>query len=702
VEHETSAKFPSGSCILCQEETDNEKLYGTFAYISPSRMFRKTPSLGVWAEEIFETPQDLDRTLKDRPFGVARKNRRVIKKTLANGTVVELERQDLARGFPSDQLSESLVSTGCGHIMHITCFEVYLGAVRRRHSQQIARHHPENLSKAEFLCPLCKALGNAFLPIIWKPKTLNYPGPLTSSISLDDHCRKVLIEPTMATNSNGPHLYNRSYGEAEFISPLSTEVEPAFAEMCNPSDQPNSSASQEPTSPTYQFRIRDEDDSIVMGFNFLTGEEALSASLLTRQLVTQGQLGATGAITFPELHKVYSYLATGFGSNQLQLSEAIPSCLASTICSVEIAQRGIGTSVSLLDSISSQTLTHLRVLTETALSIKTVNVLTPISSSRSVSSPNQQSSSQSTSNSVFQHDASARDQWTEMYNPAQVLSSAARRNTSPFLKNDAKLPFLQQIPFNTFCVHSLASIPGFDMDVMCSMKLFYLAEIVRVVLWFARNRPLHSQLRESGINANLERPSEAFLYFINHLCSDWSMGSSIPANAEAALYHMVKVYSLQFLRRCIILMHIRYSVEFSYVPSEKPELDRLTELLQLPTISDLLGEVLKSPAALDILDQWTMHARGNPGFTVELDHPAIFELVGLPKNFDTLQDAAMRQRCPTTGRPMLDPSLCLFCGEITCSQSTCCNREVGGKRLGGCQQHRRRYVFPLLSPFIPS
>jgi E3 ubiquitin-protein ligase UBR1 len=261
-----------------------------------------------------------------------------------------------------------------------------------------------------------------------------------------------------------------------------------------------------------------------------------------------------------------------------------------------------------------------------------------------------------------------------------------------YLRKDGQLPFLQQNTFKSFCIHSLTTMPGYGMDVKSSMKLFYLAEIARVIVWFFKSRQPQWQASQSELHSSFERAPVELVQFIHQLGLD--RGSSVGSGPsdEDTLYHLVKIYSLQFLRRCIILMHVRYNVDFPYVPSEETELARATALLQLPALPALLTEALSSEAANRILLRWTAPARDAPGFTVQLDHPAIFELVGLPKNFDTLQDVAMRQRCPRTGRPMLDPSLCLICGAITCSQSTCCNQEVGGKRLGGCQQHTMEFV----------
>src|SRR5438045_8179113 len=80
---------------------------------------------------------------------------------------------------------------------------------------------------------------------------------------------------------------------------------------------------------------------------------------------------------------------------------------------------------------------------------------------------------------------------------------------------------------------------------------------------------------------------------------------------------------------------------------------------------------------------------------VSVGHPVIYELIGLPKNYDTLMEETMKRRCPTTGKDVNDAMLCLFCGDIFCGQSICCLKEEGGTRskpasqIGGAQQHMR-------------
>jgi E3 ubiquitin-protein ligase UBR1 len=73
VEQEKTLKYPSGTCILCQEDCNEQRLYGSFGYISESRILRQTHLQDEgWVDEVVQTPLSLDRSADDvRPFGVA-------------------------------------------------------------------------------------------------------------------------------------------------------------------------------------------------------------------------------------------------------------------------------------------------------------------------------------------------------------------------------------------------------------------------------------------------------------------------------------------------------------------------------------------------------------------------------------------------------------------------------------------------------
>jgi E3 ubiquitin-protein ligase UBR1 len=61
-----------------------------------------------------------------------------------------------------------------------------------------------------------------------------------------------------------------------------------------------------------------------------------------------------------------------------------------------------------------------------------------------------------------------------------------------------------------------------------------------------------------------------------------------------------------------------------------------------------------------------------------------FNLIALPQAYDTLySDLVSRSRCPTTGKAIKDPALCLRCSAVLCAGGKCCRR----RDIGPVCQH---------------
>ncbi|CAO3595528.1 unnamed protein product [Absidia cylindrospora] len=155
--------YPVGTCIVCQEDVhERSSPYGLLGLFQTSNIMR-------------ETPMESDKIFKD---------------ALAMGPNLDSQWPDqqvlpddnsTIPGFPSQLHKTGLYASSCGHLMHIKCFDVYCTSIDSRHSTQLTRNHPENRSRKEFMCPLCKSLGNALLPLFWKGKKESSLGPLTNA-----------------------------------------------------------------------------------------------------------------------------------------------------------------------------------------------------------------------------------------------------------------------------------------------------------------------------------------------------------------------------------------------------------------------------------------------------------------------------------------------------------------------------------------
>ncbi|KAI9673882.1 MAG: hypothetical protein M1817_002088 [Caeruleum heppii] len=690
-------KYPSGTCILCQEETNDSRIYGTFAFITDSNILRQTDLKDpIWIAEALNVPSSLDRSADDiRPFGVAQRNREVLRKLTADGRTIVTERQGLGKGFPPSQVRRGPVTTGCGHIMHYACFEHYYQATQRRQAHQIARAHPERLDKKEFVCPLCKALGNAFLPIIWKGKEESFPGALRPTASFEDWlCGEIgpivsRLEKAAESDAQEKQATARhqemftGYISQVVIAPLANKLAHLFR------------ADVSPLSPIGPLS------------NSGRGSRLLSLDTPAPEVLAMAELGniykrLRDTFKVNQLPTRYSYPPPPAGfSEDLTYTDIIAKTFGFSIAAVEIAQRGVESEVgqTLLDRIPPQMLTLIRILSETSSSFTAVGAMHHGGLNKTVSEYN---------------DTRRRQIYQLLIGHPQIFDATPlpleMRQVDPLLTQDAFV-FLAEC--------SVCLVPAVNLEIHHITRLCYEAEIIKVVLAFIRDPEMLGHAMEAelvdGIEADgVEEPAQSMEIFVNRMLDMYSeafrgyRGHSPPwrpalfhhRQSRRLLYRLVASYALPFLRKSVILLHARFGVDFPNTGLNEAgdsELRRLTKLLRLPSLAQVFESFSSSGEAALVTQSmvvgWLRHWLGwqeskrpqQPSRTgLSLSHPGIFELIGLPKHFDTLSEEAMKRRCPSTGKELTDPSICLFCGDIFCSQALCCVRDG---QLGGCQQH---------------
>jgi E3 ubiquitin-protein ligase UBR1 len=416
-------------------------------------------------------------------------------------------------------------------------------------------------------------------------------------------------------------------------------------------------------------------------------------------------------------------------------TSTLAKALGFSISAVEIQQRGVESQLgsTFIDKVPQQYLTHLRILAETAVSYIAIGGLKNGGDNKAAKDFSR----------TFDH------QVAELFigHPQMFrISSFEPISTEALLNSD---PFV----FLAECSVCLANV--LDIDIMHIVRLCYTAEIVRVILAMGRNMPATTWLSWIGLLPGAPDDGQHTEFrlacatitqndmLFHHLKGDGHPNSE-PSNGFdqplmkdiAACRAFVQKYALVFLRKCVLLLYVRYGTDFNSHISHNPsdsELDRLTEALRLPPFDSICLSVCNGESqgrgdpnrnmTSRLVEGWMQHqamsriVRASSGEIIspsgehpyrapdiEVSHPAIFELIGLPKNYDTLMEETMRRRCPTTGKDVTDPMLCLFCGDIFCGQSICCLKEEGGTRnkppsqIGGAQQHMRKYVYPPISP----
>ncbi|KAJ4001502.1 hypothetical protein F5050DRAFT_1724324 [Lentinula boryana] len=163
-----------GTCIVCQEDLNASKAFGMLGMIQPSRFIRRQPDgYTTYLNDILQAPESLDRPSSlaqsisafPPPGAETLDANTKAKASITNGTGAS-QGYD---GFPNQCTRFGLHSSVCSHMMHLDCFHVYSLSIRQRHRAQATRNHPETIPRKEYICPLCKSLGNVILPVSKPP-----------------------------------------------------------------------------------------------------------------------------------------------------------------------------------------------------------------------------------------------------------------------------------------------------------------------------------------------------------------------------------------------------------------------------------------------------------------------------------------------------------------------------------------------------
>ncbi|EGW35414.1 uncharacterized protein SPAPADRAFT_69665 [Spathaspora passalidarum NRRL Y-27907] len=158
-------KFPEPHCLLCQNAAENAGPFGLITYVAKSSEFRNVPfDDEYWFLRSFSDGVDLDAD-EENPTTSSHNQAKTARWEEYMRAVKE--KFVIGPGFTShDDVDSKLVSSSCGHGMHFQCYINFLNTNRSRMSQ-ITRNTPENIDHKEFVCPLCKAINNMFIPILW-------------------------------------------------------------------------------------------------------------------------------------------------------------------------------------------------------------------------------------------------------------------------------------------------------------------------------------------------------------------------------------------------------------------------------------------------------------------------------------------------------------------------------------------------------
>ncbi|KAL1733010.1 hypothetical protein EV714DRAFT_205521 [Schizophyllum commune] len=292
MEDATQETTSYGTCIVCQEDLNANKPFGALGLVQPSRFMRRHPDANpAYLNEVLQTPPSLDRPIQTKPP-------RFPPEEAFSRTPPPLPSPNLDAFQPSFTRF-GLHSSVCSHMMHLECFQVYSVSIRQRHRAQTTRNHPESIPRKEYICPLCKSLGNAIFPVIDAQPTPVSPLPFP------DWIRSASI--SILKSKPDPQLESLQFrnGTGEFV--FWAAQDPAYSTAIRAADKPDAAETHKMldtvmhicksvSAQTRHLRDRPEPDAGERGAGIYLPEELLGYTIASMEIAQRGQQGTHAVV----------------------------------------------------------------------------------------------------------------------------------------------------------------------------------------------------------------------------------------------------------------------------------------------------------------------------------------------------------------------------------------------------------------------
>ncbi|OWB61710.1 hypothetical protein B5S29_g2612 [[Candida] boidinii] len=206
--------FPEEHCILCQMPADDEEPFGIISYIFESGEFRDVPFEDeYWFYKSFSGNLNLDEEDDDLKLNNAK---------VENYLKSRQDKNIIGPGFPCNSHNDiTSIATSCCHGMHFSCYVTYLKSNKNRITSLLTKTLPEDVSRNEFLCPLCKAVNNIFIPVFYS----------SNNKSLDSHVvddSKSIMDPGFDDFLNNAESEIEEI-KKEIVDVTQAKIKPKFA-----------------------------------------------------------------------------------------------------------------------------------------------------------------------------------------------------------------------------------------------------------------------------------------------------------------------------------------------------------------------------------------------------------------------------------------------------------------------------------------
>ncbi|KAL1506747.1 hypothetical protein ABEB36_006051 [Hypothenemus hampei] len=535
--------------------------------------------------------------------------------------------------YLNSHLSPAPHTSTCGHVMHSECWKKFFDNVMvREHRRPYRMRNPSSfdVDKQEFLCPLCECLSNTVLPIV---PSLSKIQPSSSTVELPFQEFIFCLKHIMPKKNKVCHgIFKCKMEECSNIhcAACVDATTGTFDEYSVFECDVN--CALQPHQVFYSLVLDKYDSSLGSNFSELFSESDIE---LNNQL--QDMIRHFAQVTYTRGLNVSPH------PQDNRLPPLTWKCLAYTTHAIENVIRYQGK--PLLGSLTSRQRDSLENL------IKVVAVFGCT--------------------------------WSK----SEVIKSYALNLLSILFDHPpSEGSILEFDPFG-FLVALTFSLPGlFLQDTQTpvptggtlewhTLRLMFILNIVRI---FVDIDPMEFAT-SSQENSTKSEIVDKLLLAVNK----WNPNRQICATR---VWDFVKERSTQFLRCCVLFYH--YLTE---VPAPSCLLlvggdtfENMCSYLDLPTN---INELFVDEIVDELIKKWTSHPDFIRSMDLHPDETVPPKLVDLPEDYSELINSVSTFVCPNSEEECRNPTMCLVCGDILCSQTYCCQTEHNKIAVGACNSH---------------
>ncbi|XP_011494451.1 PREDICTED: LOW QUALITY PROTEIN: E3 ubiquitin-protein ligase UBR2 [Ceratosolen solmsi marchali] len=211
-----------------------------------------------------------------------------------------------------------------------------------------------------------------------------------------------------------------------------------------------------------------------------------------------------------------------------------------------------------------------------------------------------------------------------------------------------------------------------------ALRLVFTAHVVKILL---TSKYEEDQRMDVDVEEEEEEQPGALLDLMKNL------GLSSGRLSAAEIWRRTKACCAPFLRCCALYFHYITDVP---APIELTERDgdtyeNICRYLGLPESCE---ELFASEKVLQLCADWVRRARTAKHEIVIPEPLRINRLVELPEDYSELMNTVSMFICPNSDKEdSRNPTMCLICGDMLCSQSYCCQIELNKVMVGACTNH---------------